>query len=257
MASTPSMRRGTVAGSDLPPVPLLLNRKTHPANNVIVGSDRAQIRFAAQFFEAEIQELARVTDETLLGHSSLLIHVAGQHQVDLSPEVRARTGVWSAEPIAQGSSAASTLIKFANSLLAQEALKRDVVERAAKALVKQQTDDILGMLWNAIWMLAIPLPEFHFWKEPWETPVYWLDPEVDPVYRLNSLYRDLVGFAFLACHEPVGARKFGVRPAQGARYKQWQIDLNRVYASIRVLSQWRSSKTSPHVCAMKIAAIWS
>jgi hypothetical protein len=71
-------------------------RKTYPANNVIVGSDHAQIRFAAQFFEAEIQELARVTDDALLGHKGLLIHVTGQHQVDLSPEVRARTGVWSA-----------------------------------------------------------------------------------------------------------------------------------------------------------------
>jgi hypothetical protein len=79
-----------------PPVPLVPTRKTYPANNVIVGSDHAQIRFAAQFFEAEIQELARVTDDALLGHKGLLIHVTGQHQVDLSPEVRARTGVWSA-----------------------------------------------------------------------------------------------------------------------------------------------------------------
>lgn len=243
-------------GTEIPPATNVLTRKNHTPNNIVVGADRAQVRFLGQFFETKPTAVDRITDDSLLGHAGLLLHVLGHHQIDLSPEVRAKTGIWSADPITKGSAAANTLVKFANSLLENGALKRDMTDRAADLLVKKNTQDIVGMLWDAVWMLSAPLPEFRHWKQPWETPVRWLEPDVDPRLRLNVLYTDLVGFAYVKCNELDGAKKFGIRPSKIARYKQWNLDLTRVYATIRELSRWRSSKTSPYLCAMKISAIW-
>jgi hypothetical protein len=43
-----------------------------------------------------------------------------KHRVDLSPELRSRTGIWGADPIVKGSAAINTLLKFAATLLQEE-----------------------------------------------------------------------------------------------------------------------------------------
>jgi hypothetical protein len=258
MAMPQRNARAAQAGSDLPAAPLALLKKGHTANNIVVGSDPAQVRFLGQFFATEPTAIDRVTDDSLLGHSGLLLQILYSHQIDLSPEVRAKTNIWSAEPIKKGSAAASAMVKYAHQLLgATDPLKRELVDRVSDLLTKDEIDDILAAVWQAVWLLSAEIPEFRHWKQPWEGAVQWLEADVDPQLRLNCLYKDLVGYTYVAFDEKEGARKFGVRPSQAARFAQWRLDVNKVYRTIRELSVWRTSKRDPYVCALRVAAIWS
>ena len=95
------------------------------------------------------------------------------------------------------------------------------------------------------------------WSDPWKEAVRWLPEGEDPSYRLNSLYRKLVGFALLKDGDSDAAKKMGVSPTQQARLKELSLDCNKAYATICEISAWRSGHTNPYICALKISAIWS
>jgi hypothetical protein len=90
---------GVTVTSDLPPTLHILLKKTCPKNNIVVGDDRAQIRFLEQRLSIDAPEkieavqVDRVTDDMLAGHEHKLYHVSLKHKVDLSPELRSRTGI--------------------------------------------------------------------------------------------------------------------------------------------------------------------
>jgi hypothetical protein len=114
---------GVTVTSDLPPILHILLKKTLPKNNVIVGDDRVQIRFLEQQLsinaprKVEAEYVERVTDDMLAGYEGRPYLVSMKHKVDLSPELRGRTGIWAADPIVKGSAAINTLVKFAATLL--------------------------------------------------------------------------------------------------------------------------------------------
>jgi hypothetical protein len=114
--STPD--EGVNVTSDLPPTLHILLKKTPPKNNIVIGEDRAPIRFlehrlSTDAIKVEAVRVERVTDDMLAAYEGKLYHVSVKHTVDRSPELRGRTGVWTADPIVKGSAAINTLVKLA------------------------------------------------------------------------------------------------------------------------------------------------
>jgi hypothetical protein len=135
--------------SDFPPTLLVLSRKTPMlSNNVVVGGDEAQVRFMSHWLDVEPFRVDRITDETLLGKEKLLLHVPAKYLIDVSPEVRQRTGFWSADPITKGSAAINALVKFAVTLLDDgKERKREIIEIIGDEMTRKPIDDIRGAMW--------------------------------------------------------------------------------------------------------------
>jgi hypothetical protein len=122
----------------------------------VVGDDRAQIRFLEQSLstdanKVEAVRVERVTDDMLAGYEGKLYHVSMKHKVDLSPELRGRTGVWAADPIVKGSAPINTLVKFAATLLPDrvKTLKRETIDRIGDDLTKKGVPEIRAAIWKA------------------------------------------------------------------------------------------------------------
>src|SRR5436309_847426 len=138
---------GVNVTSDLPPtlhILLILLKKTPLMNNIVVGDDRAQIRFLEQRLstdanKVEAVRVERITDDMLAGFEGKLYHVSMKHKVDLSPELRGRTGVWAADPIVKCSAAINALVKFAATLIPgrEKTLKREIVDRIGEDITKK------------------------------------------------------------------------------------------------------------------------
>jgi hypothetical protein len=47
-------------------------------------------------------------------------------------------------------------------------------------------------MWRTVWLLTDEIKPKTIWKQPWEDKIKWMEPGVDPAYRLNTLYKDLV-----------------------------------------------------------------
>ncbi|RZU39175.1 hypothetical protein [Edaphobacter modestus] len=155
-----SRREGVNISSELPPVPFILLKKALPKNHIVVGDEAGQIRFLAHQVGAKPEFVERVTDDLLAGFEGKLYVVSTKYKVDLSPELRARTGMWSTEPIVKGSAAINTIVKHTLTLLAgkEKALKRVVLDRVGDMLTKGKTDDVPGLIWAAVWHLSADLP---------------------------------------------------------------------------------------------------
>jgi hypothetical protein len=240
---------GPTVESDLPPTPHILLKKTTQQNHIVVGDDRAQIRFLEQRLGSPARTVERVTDDMLAGFTGLLFHVPMKHKIDISPEIRSRTGIWSADPIVKGSAAINTLVKFAATFLpgGDKPLKRDVVDRVGDELTKGKIEDIRGVIWKAVWILSDGLGQKELWKDPWESPTAWLTLDMNVDQRLHSLYRKLVGYASLVVHGEDAA----------ANFKQLSLDPAKVYRSIELLSRWRQGRMPAYICALQITTIWS
>jgi len=235
-----------------------LSEKSHKKINILVGDSSAQVGFAEEVLGVACQYMEIVRDQDLLGHEeSLLYRVDALRLVDLSPDVRAKTNVWSLEEIQKGSAGANAIVKYASGILGIEHPDRNLVQRTADLLLSEEVGDVRAAIWEAVWLLTGPTPgEFQRWPDPWTTPRAWMPKDVDPAYRLNSLYRDLVGYVFARGDDANAAKKFGVTPAKFSRLKNFTLDLSRVYASLRDLSKWLTQKSDPLICALKITRIW-
>jgi hypothetical protein len=252
-------REGATVQSDLPPTLHYLIKKNPPKNQIVVGSDRAQIRFLEQLVNKKAQMVDRVTDDMLLGHEGLIFHVTMKHQVDLSPELRARTGIWAAEPITKGSAAINTLVKFAATFVpgGDKDLKREVLDRVGDELTKKKIIDLRATIWKAVWLLTGEVPRTERWKDPWEHTTDWLTHDMNVDMRLHSLYNKLVGYANQSIFGDEATEKLGIKPSQRAHLKQLVLDPTKVYKSIALLSRWRQGRMQPYICALQISSIWN
>jgi hypothetical protein len=234
----------------------LFARKALAKNNVLVGDDRAQLRFMEQCTGVEAVTVEKITDDAVLGQDGLLLRVYASHRVDLSPDVKAKTGIWSADSILRGSSGANAIVKQAAVMLGLQKIDHEIVEQISWTFPKEGIDDIRGSLWHSIWSLTGEVRGRPKWVDPWKDPIAWMDP-ADPAHRLHSLYRSLVGWTYLAYNDLRGVKQFGISPSQQQFLKQQKLDFKRVYESIRVLSAWKMSHSDPFVCALRISSIWS
>ena len=249
--------RPGVRATVYPTTPMLLLQKTYLRFNVLVGDDPAQVRFAEQLLGIKAQHVDVLRDEDILGkEGSHLFHIDTPRQSELSPNTKALVGFWSLETIEKGSAGASALVKYAATLL-DSPVDKKTLQLVADELVKDDLGDIRAAIWRAAWMLSGPPPlDFARWPDPWQKPSEFLPKGVDPGLRLNALYRSLVAFVFAKENDQDAARKFGISIAKFKMLQSQNIDLNKVYSSIRELSKWRTQKYNPLVCALKIRYIW-
>lgn len=256
MANT--TRPGLSAPANYSPTPFALGRKALPCNNILIGTDPAQILFLAQVLRTPAVTLDLVTDETLLGQTGLLLQVTAEHRIDISSDVRSKTGLWDAGPIRRGSSAAHAIVRYAAILISFEGkLSREMLEYVSDAITKDGVEDVRGALARAAWILTggptPPPPPL----QPWQDPVRWLQPGTDPEERLEKLYRDLAAWSLVATGEAGGARHLDVAPAEQTYLKTLHLDKGRVYQSIKQLSRWKlQGGGDPYCCALAIACIW-
>ena len=240
-----------------PTTPMMLSQKTYLRFNVLVGDDPAQVRFAEQLLGLQVQHLDQLRDEDVLGkEGSFLYQIDTPRASELSPNTKAMVGFWSLEPIEKGSAGANALVKYAASLL-DTPLDKKNLQLISDDLASQDLGDIRAAIWRAAWMVAGPAPvEQTRWPDPWSKPGELLPKGVDPAHRLNALYRSLVAFVFAKENDQDAARKFGISIAKFKVLQSQNIDLDKVYSSIRELSKWRTQKYNPLVCALKIRHIW-
>jgi hypothetical protein len=238
-----------------------LQAKTTYLHNVIVGSEPVQIRFMEQQMGLTAQRAERLSDDMLLGKPKMLFIVSASHQIDLSPEVKKKVGIWSAAEIKKGSSAISTLVEVANTLAPSPTkglkLKREVINAIGDQLVKTPVCDIRVALWRAVTILGYPQVPFIPWPEPWDAPTTWLPPGLDPGLRLHTLYKQLVSYALVRTRGTEAVRAFGITPSKQNWLRRLSLDNVRVYRSLFVLARWRRHQTPAFICALKISAIWS
>ena len=124
--------------------------------------DPAHIRYIEQTLCRQAEIRSRVTDDDLLGKEGVLYQVYGAHQIDLSAEVKRRTGIWSAEPIVKGSAAANALVRLAASILAidPKELPKEKFERVVDLVTKRGVSDVPGSIDHAVCLLADDLEPF-------------------------------------------------------------------------------------------------
>jgi hypothetical protein len=243
---------------DFTPAALVVQKKTFQRNNVLIGDDQAQIRFLGQQLGVRVEDVDRVTDDMLIGQEGKLYRVFAAHRIDLSPEVRGKTGFWSAEAIVKGSAAINGLVKFAATLcpFPKEKLTRDLVNRVGDQLCRKPIEDIRATLWAASWALRTDKGPTKPWKEPWELPVHWLPKEVDVDFRLNSLYKKLVGYATYISKGEAAAKKLGYKPTDLQKFKTMSLDQTKAYHTFKLLSQWKQGRMASIVCFARISSVW-
>jgi len=248
-------RTGVAAAPEFPTTPVLLSKARFQRNNILIGNDPVQTRFAEQFFGVPCKEVDVVRDEDILKDTPTLYQVLISKSIEISPELRLKTGIWSLSPVVKGSASATAVIKSAMEILDVK-LDKESVNRACDILTEEEIGDVRAALWNAVWVIAGEIPaQPEFWKAPWSKG-NWMPKGVDPKYRLNALYRELVGYVLVRDNDEPAARRFGISPAKIKKLKALALDLDRVYNSISELSKWRQLKYDPYLCALKIARIW-
>lgn len=249
--------------TEFPTTPLLLD-KTVKKHNILIGNDPVQIRFAEQFLSAHHH--TKVTcqlvegmcnDHHVLKEEPQLIRVERSSLLDLSPNVRKQTGLWSLDLIDNGSAGANAIVRHAAKLMGLPRPAKDTVAFVTKQIT-ESIFDINAAIWQAAYLLTGPTPVKQNWPRPWENYLTWLPKGEDVRYRLNTLYWELVEYVFAAENDEKGWRKTGrtFRPKSFKFLSGMILPKDRVSNSLQALSAWREHYSDPYVTALKIAKIW-
>jgi hypothetical protein len=257
--------------TEYPTIPLILERvpKRH---NVLIGNDPIQVRFAEQVLSMHHGVLIRheqvpeVRDEMVLGKDEPTLYLVDVvQQVDLSPAVKAKTGVWSLDLIEKGSAGINAIIRHAVKLLGIAKPTKEVITKIGNDLVKDSDPskrylltDIRAAVWYAAWLLTGPAERKLSWVAPWENWQTWLPQGGDAPYRLNSLYWELVRWTFAQTGDERGYRRTGGSwdPKRFQKLTTLQLPKDKVYDTLTVLSAWRAHGYDPYVCVIRISKIW-
>jgi hypothetical protein len=239
------------------PVPFVLTRKMFTPNHIVVGSDAMQIRFLAQTLNTAPECVNCANDDLLVGRENVLLHVYAAHQIDLSAEVRSYTTIWAADPIVKGSAAMNAIIKFAATLVPERKFTKDNFELVASQLARKGFNDLRAFIWGAVWLLTGDLIPPKRWLDPWEDPIKWVEPNMDLKKRLYVLYLKLVAYTRIHCFGPEAGAESHLTPSQAQRLWDLTLDLNKVYKTVVLLSQWKQGRWKDQICAIQIALVWS
>jgi hypothetical protein len=254
--------------NNLPPLLFILD-KTPKRNQILVGDDPAQVRFAEKIlssfhnFSLECQPAENVTDVHIVGKDSpQLYRVTQAGMIELSQQGRDTCDIWSLAMIEPNSAAAFVLVKHAAKLIGIDKPKREIVTKISSEVTKDGVYNIFAALWQAAWMLSQPQQETKQWSRPWESSLEWLPRGEDPAYRLNSLYWELLTYVFAKEDDEAGLKKALASgnkkfyPDTFKRLSKLNLSNSRVFSTFEELSIWRNKHTDPFVCALKIANIW-
>lgn len=262
---------------EYPTTPLLLER-TPKRHNILVGNDSAQIRFAEWFLSLahvvplpgiQHEAVPAVTDEMLLGKDEPKLYLVDRSSlIEISPNVKNKTGIFSLDLIERGSAGINAIVRFAGSLLELGKIDKGDLMRVGNEVIKESDPrgkrylmgDVRAAVWHAAWMLIGPPSKRPNWSQPWENWMLWM-PKGDrdtARYRLNTLYWTLVMWTFAQSADERGYRKTKGRwdAKEFSKLGLLQLPKDKVYNTLVELSVWRERSYDPHVCALKIAKIW-
>jgi hypothetical protein len=255
---TESKTRTVGASQEFTPAVFLLQKKSNHSNNIVTGDDAAQLRFLSEELGVEIERVDRITDDMLVGQSGRLLHVFAGHRIDMSPEMRGKTGFWSAEQITKGSAAINVIVKYAAALMGQAKLTREQLDIVGDQVIRnlKKIVSVNVAIWEASWLLTGEVKKLDHWPEPWEQPIRWVHPDMIVGKRLHVLYNKLVGYATWLGKGDSAAKALGVKPHELQKYKDLTLDPTKVHDTIKTLSQWKSGRWEETVCAGIICSIW-
>lgn len=260
MGQSESKTRTVGAAQEFTPAVFLLQKKASHPNNIVIGEDAAQLRLLSDELDVEIERVDRVTDDMLVGQTGNLFHVFAGHRIDLSPEMRGKTGFWSAEPIVKGSAAINVIVKYAAAILPfQGKLTREQMDIVGDGVLygMKKIISVNAAIAEAMWLLTGEIKRPDRWPEPWEQPTRWVNPETMIIgKRLNVLYNRLVGYATWLGKGPDAAKALGIKPSEIQRYKDLALDPTKVHDTIKTLSQWKGGRWEDMICAGIICSIW-
>lgn len=265
-------KSGLVGLLEYPTTPLLLER-TPKKNNILIGNDSSQIRFAEQLLSLAHglkivhEPVDIVIDDMLLGKDEPKLYlVERSSSIDISPSVKNKTGIWSLDLIEKGSAGINAIVRHACRLLDLDKPDKSAMLRVGNELIKDSdprgrrylVGDIRAAVWNAVWLLSGPFAQGSRWMNPWENWLLWLPKDVDPRYRLNSLYWTLVQWVFASTGDERGYRKTKGRwdAKEFQKLSLLQLPKAKVYNTLVELSAWKKLGYDPFVCALKVAKIW-
>jgi hypothetical protein len=164
--------------------------------------------------------------------------------------------------IEEGSAGLNAIVRTGAQMVEIKPTKEQVA-----AIVKKMPDvrDVRASIWHAasLWLQGIPEKGSGGWLQPWDNWLAWMPQGVDPEYRLNTLYWDLVRWTFARTGDERGFKKI----AKKFDSKKWvkastlQLPKDKVYQTLVELSLFKGAKgtekrVDPWVCVLKIAKIW-
>jgi hypothetical protein len=253
-----SFKRGTGA-VQFHPVPYLF-WKQPPRNNILIGDDAAQIRFVEQLTDCTCETVESVSDDDLLGKDGVLYRLLTSSGLDLSAQLRAKTGIWSLAPVTPGSAGANALVRAAANIL-KEPLKKERLDSLSKHIGRTfERNDIVDLragLWETVWVMTGELLP-HRWREPWETVSIqeWAPPGVDLGLRLGAFFKTIRAYVVIHNGAENDAKKMGVPPHRIMQLKELRLSPEKVYESLKVLSRWKNLDTDPRVVILALTKVW-
>src|SRR5271157_3853067 len=204
---------GVIDGIEYPTTPLLLER-TPKKHNILIGNDAMQIRFAEQFlsiaheYKVEHEVVPTVNDSMVLGLDTPKLYLVERSSlIDLSPNVKAKVGIWSLDLIEKGSAGLNCIVRFGARLIGMEKPDKGIVQRVADEMAREGVYDIRAAVWHASWLLTSPPQKSIKWMRPWENWLQWMPKGEDAKKRLHSLYWELVMWVFAMSGDERGFRK--------------------------------------------------
>lgn len=241
------------------PVPFLLS-KDLPRNNILIGDDAIQIRFVEQLTGLQCETRERVTDDYLFGKDGILVRLLTANGLDLSPQLRSKTGVWALVPVTPGSVSTNAIVRIAAEILGAK-LKKEELDSTSRYVgrlfERDEVADLRVGLWETLWIMSAPLPPSR-WKEPWETSILqeWVPPGVDLGMRFGSLLKTLRAYVLIQTGGESDAKKLGVSPSKMLYLKDLRLNNEKVYNCLRVLSRWKQFGTDPRIVALSLTKVW-
>jgi hypothetical protein len=259
------MIRKGVRASEFAQTPGLLAQKVHKKVNILVGDDPVQVRFVEQTLGISVEKVGRLEDKDVLSvDSSKLFQVISSRHLEFSPNTLAKVGIWSLDPLVNGSDGVTAIVKYAVAIVGLEKPSKEQLTEIARRISSREIEDVRAAVWDAVWHLTGDAPKaWKPWLDPWTDPKGWLPSDLNPEKRLNSLYWDLVLFCFTRRDEEEALKKAAnksrvrVSPSKYKYFKGLNLDLNKVYDSFYLLSRWRAERFDAYVCALLMKNIWA
>jgi hypothetical protein len=241
------------------PVPFLLSKDV-PRNNILIGDDAIQIRFVEQLTGLQCETRERITDDDLFGKDGILVRLLTTNGLDLSPQLRSKTGVWALVPVTPGSVSANAIVRVAAEISGTK-LKKEELDSMSRYVGRlfehDKVADLRVGLWETVWAMSAPLPP-NRWKEPWETSILqeWVPPGVDLALRFGSLFKTLRAYVLIQTDGEPEAKKMGISPSKMLYLKDLRLNNEKVYQALRVLSRWKQFGTDPRIVTLSLTRVW-
>lgn len=236
--------------------------------HIVLGPLEEQARYLQELVEQQhgtcaLEEAHKIHDKELVGAEPTVWFLGETGKFDLGAD--APVQFWRADPFEKRGAGINAVVRVAGTLLNQTRLSRDVIDYVGDKILDEHDQNMIDvLLWDAVWALTDKELEqkaqskskrHHPWEKPWE----WCKSEQDLNRRLNTLYRDMVGYVYALENDWTSAKRFGLSPSRFAWLKTLRINPTKVDAALVELSKFRGvgAGQDPYAVALKIGSIFS